>query len=379
MIRLLSISTTSEIGGADLIQFRTLSSLDRRRFSPEVLLPHDGPLVDMYRQADIPVHLVPLRKLSKRLGAWHAARIFLDFLPTALVIKTLCSQRDIDVVHSNTLHCPYGWLPARLLGIPHIWHVREIVDRTAWIGRLEGTLATTTADRVICMSRAIREALFDPDLPRVRVLYDGVDTDRFTPDGGDLREQLGISRDASVIGIASRLDPWKGILEFLDAAPQLIKDIPSAHILVAGGEIEGHAGYARKIRGRCDREDLKDRVTLTGWSFTGDRMAEVFRTMDVFVNTSTSPEPFGMSIVEAMSCGVPTVSHARGGPVEIIDEACGRLAPLGTADSLVESVSDCLAASPDRKDCRQRALQHFDLRERTRDFERVLEEFLRDR
>jgi glycosyltransferase involved in cell wall biosynthesis len=69
----------------------------------------------------------------------------------------------------------------------------------------------------------------------------------------------------------------------------------------------------------------------------------------VLVLPSTAPEPFGLSVVEALACGVPVVATAAGGPLEILGPApgeAGRLVPPGDAAALAAAVVSLLHPEP---------------------------------
>ena len=72
--RVVYVSATDELGGADASLFELVRSLDRERWDPHVVVPHDGPFADRYRRMLVPVHVVPLKKLKNtRDPRWHAA------------------------------------------------------------------------------------------------------------------------------------------------------------------------------------------------------------------------------------------------------------------------------------------------------------------
>jgi glycosyltransferase involved in cell wall biosynthesis len=75
--------------------------------------------------------------------------------------------------------------------------------------------------------------------------------------------------------------------------------------------------------------------------------------LDVFVQVSSEPEPFGLVIVEAMSCGVPVVAGAAGGPLEILGPdatiratGAGRLVPPADPVALADAVGELLPSIP---------------------------------
>ena len=82
--------------------------------------------------------------------------------------------------------------------------------------------------------------------------------------------------------------------------------------------------------------------------------------LDVFVQVSSEPEPFGLVIVEALSCGVPVVAGAAGGPLEILGPeaatratAAGRLVPPADPAALAAAVGELLPTNPSSTSARR--------------------------
>jgi glycosyltransferase involved in cell wall biosynthesis len=81
----------------------------------------------------------------------------------------------------------------------------------------------------------------------------------------------------------------------------------------------------------AQRGGVADRIR-----FLGERtdVPAVLRAADIFCQPNTSPEPFGLSLVEALLAGLPVVTSGIGGAREIVDETCGVLTPPSDAVAL---------------------------------------------
>ena len=110
------------------------------------------------------------------------------------------------------------------------------------------------------MTTACVEGLFDRNqIPgKVEVMPDGIDVERWNPkiSGHRIRSELALAPDAPVIGFVARLDPWKGLEVFLQAAKLVSERVPSAHFLVVGDAPQGFEVY----RKGCCRLP-----TISGW------------------------------------------------------------------------------------------------------------------
>ena len=271
-----------------------------------VALPGVGPLDDGFRAAGATLHVVPMRRISTSHSAAAWAAYALAW-PWAVVRLTRLARRvGADVVHTNSLHGWYGWAAAALARLPHVWHAREIVVQSGAALRVERFLTRHFADDVVAMSEAIA-AQFEPT--HVTVIRDDPDPDEFSPArAGRFRAGAGIADDVPLVGAACRIDTWKGIDVLLDAVPALMARRPDAQVAVAGGAVNGKEDYERRLRARAG--------SLPGVHWLGERsdIAELLADLDVVVQASTEPEPYGLVLVEAL-CAAPRWSPPPpGGP-----------------------------------------------------------------
>jgi glycosyltransferase involved in cell wall biosynthesis len=337
--RVLYLHTTSEIGGSDVSLVRLVESLDRRRYQAVVALPADGPLAPRLRAAGAAVLIVPsLWKLTSRKGRGYLAAFALHFPLAVRRLSTLIAKERVAIVHTNTIHNLYGGPAAAAAGVPHVWHIREIVWQSAWLKRLELWMVRRWSTRIIVTSDAVA-AMFGPERDRPATLVkvpNGVETDRYRPgDGTRVRMELGVPDDRPLVAIACRLDDWKGVDVFLDAAAAVGRERPDACFAVIGGPIVGQDAYARSLKERPSALELGARVRFTDWRYPPSEMPDVHRAIDVMVVASTKPEPFGLTVIEAMATGKPVIATRAGGPAEIVqDGVTGLLVPPGDAEAL---------------------------------------------
>lgn len=188
----------------------------------------------------------------------------------------------------------------------------------------------------------------------VAVIHNGVDTERFC-----VRERTGnyggIPDDARVIMSAGRLVGWKGLRVIIDALATLPADV---HYLMLGegSEQEELARHAEQ-RGVATRVHFAGRIPhaeLPHWLSRGD----------VFVQPSIGEESFGISVVEAMACGLPVLASDNGGMREIvISGSTGRLLKAGDVN-VWRSALEELLDNPDLRTAqgaaaRQRSVDSF--------------------
>jgi glycosyltransferase involved in cell wall biosynthesis len=389
-IRVLYLQSNSEIGGSDVALLRLVGSLDPSRFRPVVVLPSDGPLTkDFERRGAKVVVAGEMLKLTTQKGSIHYLRFLVNYPRAVRCILRLIRGEQIDLIHTNTLHNLYGFPAAKLAGVPHVWHVREIVRQSAFFGRIEAFLARHFADRIIAVSSAAAQMFRDRAgeyPPRLRIMWDGINLKQFHPGncGRRIRSELGLPRDAPLVGLVCRLDHWKGVEVFLQVAGMCREVHPDARFIICGGEVEGREDVARRARRLTEELDLNDVVHFTGWRYGPKDMPEVHAALDVLVLPSTWPEPFGLVLIEAMASGKPVVTTDQGGPREICVEGSTALlvppqSPRQIADAVITLLRDPQRADAMGRAGRKRAEEHFDERQHARELQALYEDVLNRR
>jgi len=201
------------------------------------------------------------------------------------------------------------------------------------------------------------------DPARVVKIAPGVDTARFSPGPGD-RAAFGLDPEDFVILFVGWLLPRKGIDFLLLALRELLHD----------GDLRGHRVRLLMVGSGPGRDRVESLVARLGVGeacrFAGalpyDRMPEAFRIADAFVLPSIATpewqEQFGMSLIEALSCGVPVVSTHSGAIPEVAEDAAVLCQPNDFV-SLFEALKD-LFLRPERREelsrlGRKRAVDRF--------------------
>ncbi len=273
-------------------------------------------------------------------------------------LERLLTAQRIDVVHANTSVILGLGAPARAAGATRVVHVREIYPPVP-VGWPLHRRSLLGADRVVCVSRAVRRAL-QTDAPHVRVIGDGLAVAPDRAASGKARLALGLPRDAFVVAVLGRISGWKGqeVLARALAEPALAG--LGAVGLIAGDAWPGQEHWQRRLRALAQELALGDRLRLAGFR---DDVATVYGAADVVAVPSTRPDPLPNSALEAAAAGCCVVAAAHGGLPEIVrDGRTGRLVAPGDHRALATTLA-ALAADPGERE-RLGAAAALDVRER---------------
>ena len=368
------------LGGGETDLLTLAESLDSDRYQPHLLLPVEGQLGERWRAIGWKTHIIPYRGAT----AWFAPPLWARF-PVVRRFARLIKDKSIELVHSDYHTLPLMAAAARQAGIPltwtvHGWWFKPKFWQRAFFRRIQPTVAR---------SRAIRDGFLGspPFMParRLPVIYSGVDTGRFRPelDGSQLRQEIHIQPEASVIAMVARFQPVKGHHVFQAMAEQVALQAPDTQFIVAGDDVFGIAAdrrYRDEMLAKANSSPiLRRRLHYIGFR---DDVEQVYAAADVVVCASDF-ESYGKANLEAMACGRPVVSTRRGGPAEtIIDGETGFLVDSGDADGLARQVIRLLRDGGLRRQVgqagRQHICRHFSADATAAAYTQIFEDLLRD-
>lgn len=160
---------------------------------------------------------------------------------------------------------------------------------------------------------------------KVRRIPNGVDTRRFCPVSAarkaELRAAFSIPAAARVVTYTGRLVRYKGLPGLLRAWRELDREVPGALLLLVGAGGNDMDNCERELREFCAEHGLQGSVRFVG-DVTG--VEQYLQASDVFV-FPTENEAFGISLIEAMACGLPVISTGVGGTRDIVQHEANGL------------------------------------------------------
>lgn len=182
------------------------------------------------------------------------------------------------------------------------------------------------------------------DLPaRLFIQPMGVDTDVLTPTGPYRPVAEG---EPLRLFSCGRLNIVKGHQDLMAAVRLLLDRGRDVQLTIAGQDDNGGSGYRQVLDARIEDLGLRGHVRLLGAVDAG-RVRDEIRAAHLFVLASWH-EPLGVALMEAMSCGTPTIGTNAGGVPELIrDGVDAVLVPPKSPEDLARAIA-ALADDPDR-------------------------------
>ncbi len=367
MISILHIVLSTVTGGMENVIYNLATAYDKSKFNLKVGCLHElGALSTKMEGHGVESKLVP--GMIPGVSMIYPRRL-IEFI----------RRSKCDIVHTHS-----GCWPKVAAACSRIGNVKLVYTehgRTHPDPRLTvflDALAARATDRVVAVSEPLRKYLISRvGVPenKIMTINNGIDTERFRPsnDGVAVRRELGYSDNEVVIGIVARLAPVKNHRYLIDAFRLVAQKAPQARLLIIGD-----GPLRTSLQDFTAAYDLDDRVT-----FLGDRMdvPRLLTGVDISVLSSQS-EGISLTLLEAMSSGLPVVATAVGGNPDIIqDRKNGLLVDTDNVPAFADSLSTLVESSELRSKMGQRGREHvvanWSLRAMNKKYEELYEQLLR--
>lgn len=270
----------------------------------------------------------------------------------------IASRYKLDMIHTHTEFALgiLGKMVARELGIPvvHTYHT-QYEDYVHYIAKgriIRPSMIKYFAraylrdlDGVICPSEIVEDLLTGYDIPiSKRVIPTGIDLAKFDrpeiseEDTADLRIQLGIEPDETMLLSLSRISHEKNIQAIVKAMPKILSENPKVKLVIVGG-----GPYAGTLEAMISELALEENVQLTGMIAPSDT-ALYYKAADFFISASTS-ETQGLTFLESLASGTPILAHTNSYLKNVVtDKMFGTL--FVREQELADAVVEAIVATP---------------------------------
>ncbi|HAH19527.1 MAG TPA: hypothetical protein DCL49_01325 [Candidatus Omnitrophica bacterium] len=252
-------------------------------------------------------------------------------------IRKFLKQNNIDILHCHNYKSNfYGLLASSLLKIKRIATIHN------WI-RVDYKLkAYSVLDKFLIrkfailtvISEIVKNEIIKSGIKKERLFFidNGVDLESFSskPDGPELKSELGIISPRQIAGSIGRLSEEKGHRYLLEAAHEVIKEIPDITFLIIGcGPLE------ENLKSEAKRLNIDKNIIFTGFK---KEIAKFLNIMDIFVLPSLI-EAMPIALLEAMACRKPIIATNVGSVSKLIKDAeTGILVNPGDVQGLAKAI-----------------------------------------
>jgi len=328
--------------------------------------------VNGYRVRRIRSDIPGVRATATRTRFWAPIFALRNF------VYLWSQRRFIDVVHVHTFHDALytSWAFCRLTRRPILFEMTllgaddpiAVRQSRNFLHRLRYAIFRR-CDGYVAISAALAESYRQEGMPldRLRIIPQGVDTERFCPgvERGARRDELGLPSDAPVLVFVGSLIERKGIDVLLAAWRQIHRSYPEAHLLLVGkSDFPDDAGASQFLAEQLAALEPGAAENLHQIGVVED-VETYLQAADIFLFPSRR-EGFGTVMVEAMACGLPCVVAEMPGITDSIfaeEEGDGIVIPQEDSGALAAATKQLLAGPERAREIgcagRQRALQVF--------------------
>lgn len=365
-MRIVFLNPVGVLGGGERSLLDLIAAIRATDPSVEmhVIVGTDGPLVAHAQELGAVVHVLAMPNTMSELGdstlrggkistamglAMRGIRSANPFRRYLRELRRTLRRLEPSIIHSNGIKTHLLARLAAPKGVPVIWHIRDFISTRPLVRRM---LSLAINDRVtlIANSRAVASDVTKvlSTSREIEVVYNAIDTNAFSPAAGNTQwlDQLAgfepTSEEVVRVGLIATFARWKGQDLFIDATARLLTEHPQlrARFFIIGGPIYRTSGSQfslDELRQRVSEKGITEKIGFVPFQ---KNPADVYRALEVVVHASTMPEPFGRTIVEAMSCARAVIVSNAGGAAELFENEQNA---LGVAPNDIGALADAMA------------------------------------
>lgn len=228
-------------------------------------------------------------------------------------IQAFARRHQVQLIHTSTIVNPEGAIAAQALGIPHVWHVRELIgpDKHFRFDHMRrwAHWVQFRADMFVANSQATYDCMVRYfDAKKIQLIPNAIDAAKF--ESVTAEKQSG----KVVVGmIGSVTSQWKNHAFFLRVAAAC-KDISSMRFVIWGELPDPGNTYYQTLQQQAGELGLEvPYFTFGGYVPATEALAKT----DILFHP-TELESFGRIFTEAMAAGLPVIGINEGGATEMV-------------------------------------------------------------
>jgi glycosyltransferase involved in cell wall biosynthesis len=321
-IKLLHIQLLPLLSGAQNMMLNLLKGLDKEKYDIYVLSKPGGPLVEEIKKNNF--HYIPVNSLRRNLSFW-------DIIAFISMIR-IFRKYKFDIIHTHSSKTGFlGRIAGRFARVPKIIHTVHGFPfhrfQPRYVQKLYQVMervASHFCDKVIFVNNSERELaimkkIVSPN--KAQTIYNGIEL----PNIKELKSPM--KTDKFVIGSVLRFWKQKNVINTVKAAIKVCQiDSKINFVFIGDGE---HFDICKSM---VKKARLENSILFPGWQ---NNILDWLIGFDVFLLFSKW-EGLPISILEAMSVGLPIIASDIKGNNELVNSRNGYLIPVNDIDKLIQ-------------------------------------------
>lgn len=353
MINVMYIVNDPSFGGAAQSFIDMLPTI-RKYINPVVIIIKNARIIEKLQEWGIVYYEYPLMNGYGKAGTYcekDKNEYFINNYEIAKELSDIIKKYNVQLVHTNSSVCNVGQFTALMNQLPHVWHVRELLQEhynyEFWDADTKQELFQR-ADKIIAISECVKKTYkekYNLDLLR---LYNGFNVERFYM---PVFQKESFTKSFLLAGAISE---GKGQWDAIKAVELLVgrgwKDV---ELVIVGN---GNFKYVWSLKQYIKQRGLTNNIHI--YSFMKD--LKELRKRCAYAITSSKMEALGRVTVEAMLSGNLVIGANTGGTLELIgtEQKRGYLYEQGNVESLASvmlyAINDNQEVKHEKRECAQR-------------------------
>lgn len=385
MKSILFIHQSAELYGSDKTILMFISSLDKEKYLPIVILPFDGPLKREFEKNNIKVVIAPVLKLYRKMFTPKGIlKFFKEYKEGLQTLTELHKIYNFDIVYSHTLASLIGIVFAKKFKIKHLWHVQEIIAKPVFFYKGFVKLLSLKCNHIAVYDSKTTMEFWIKDNPELakksEYVCNGLDVSQKPEPNQEIIQKIRIEffkvqDNELIIALVGRINSWKGQPLLLDSFQAIADKYNHIKLVFIGSAPPNQEFFETNLKTKISEYKLDDRVIIIPFQ---KNIWQFWDSIDIAVVPSTEPEPFGMVAIEAMLSKKPVVAANHGGLTEtVVHNHSGLLFEPKSVTSLSDALEVLIQDEAKRKlfgdNGYQRTIDHFSLKKHVEKFEAIFE------
>lgn len=340
---ILYVTHYSALFGANRALLELIEEGRKRGIKPVVVTLLDGDLVNELKKQNIPCYIIGGYPWTTKINCPEYIRVVKqarNMIINRLAVKKtvdICRKYNVDIIHTNSSVVNIGAEAAKVLKIPHVWHLREFGDEDYnlefYIGKRKAVeYIEQNSQKIITISNVVYQhyAKYSKDKSKWQIVYDGVDSNNYILSSRYPEKKLSIA----FMGV---LQENKNQIELLKAL-KLLSDNEGVNDFEVYFIGSGGAAYTKRLKDFSMEAGILDNIHFVG---NVPDVRKYLGKCNIGV-TASKKEAFGRVTIEYMYAGLCVIASSTGANIEIIPPECAVLYEYGNEIDLYKKLVDLL-------------------------------------